>query len=146
MDSDWETLAQCRTIAHLCALFKVYTGEEAWKAIHDRLWKAYYLSRVEQVDELAQHWKLLLQYRKSATKVLPLSLWVVWNAPFIKWLLTQLENWWSVSWGRRLWEYVQHVAALPPTAISTTTCAPGVALLPRSEPQIQDCKFHIHSL
>jgi hypothetical protein len=74
MESDWETLAQHRMIAHLCALFKVYTGEEAWKAIHNRLQKTYYLSRVEQVDELAQHWKLLLQYRKSATKVLPLSL------------------------------------------------------------------------
>jgi hypothetical protein len=26
-DSDWETLVQCRTIARLCALFKVYCGE-----------------------------------------------------------------------------------------------------------------------
>jgi hypothetical protein len=25
--ADWETLAQHRTIAHLCALFKVYSGE-----------------------------------------------------------------------------------------------------------------------
>jgi len=36
-DSDWETLAQHRTIAHLCALFKAYSGEWAWKAICDRL-------------------------------------------------------------------------------------------------------------
>jgi len=35
-DSNWETLAQRRTIAHLCTLFKAYTGEWAWKAIHDR--------------------------------------------------------------------------------------------------------------
>jgi len=36
-DSEWETLAQCRMIARLCGLFKVYSGEWAWKAIHDRL-------------------------------------------------------------------------------------------------------------
>jgi len=36
-DSDWETLAQRRTIARLCALFKAYSGERAWKAIRDRL-------------------------------------------------------------------------------------------------------------
>ena len=35
-ESDWETLAQHR-IAHLCALFKAYCGEQVWKAIHDRL-------------------------------------------------------------------------------------------------------------
>jgi hypothetical protein len=32
-DSDWETLAQRRTIACLCALFKVCCEERAWKAI-----------------------------------------------------------------------------------------------------------------
>jgi len=36
-DSDWETLAQRRTIARLCALFKAYSGERAWKAIRYRL-------------------------------------------------------------------------------------------------------------
>ena len=36
-DSEYETLAQHRMIAHLCALFKAYSGEWAWKAIHDRL-------------------------------------------------------------------------------------------------------------
>jgi hypothetical protein len=30
-DSDWETLAQHRTIARLCAHFKAYSGEWAWK-------------------------------------------------------------------------------------------------------------------
>ena len=39
-DSDWETLAQCRTIARLCVLFKAYSGERAWKAIRDRLRRA----------------------------------------------------------------------------------------------------------
>ena len=36
-DSEWETLAQRRTIARLCALCKAYYGERAWKAIRDRL-------------------------------------------------------------------------------------------------------------
>jgi len=35
-DSDWETLAQRRTIVRLCALFKAYCGERAWKAVRDR--------------------------------------------------------------------------------------------------------------
>jgi hypothetical protein len=35
--SDWESLAQRSKIAHLCALFKAYTGERAWKAIGERL-------------------------------------------------------------------------------------------------------------
>jgi hypothetical protein len=36
-DSNWETLTQRREIARICALFKVYTGEQAWKAIGDRV-------------------------------------------------------------------------------------------------------------
>jgi hypothetical protein len=32
-DSNWETLAQCRKIACICALFKTYMGEWVWKAI-----------------------------------------------------------------------------------------------------------------
>jgi hypothetical protein len=36
-DSVWETLAQRRKIARICALFKVYAGERAWKATGDRL-------------------------------------------------------------------------------------------------------------
>ena len=35
-DFYWETLAQHRMIAHLCALFKAYSGKQAWKAISDR--------------------------------------------------------------------------------------------------------------
>jgi hypothetical protein len=38
-DSTWETLTQHRQVARVCALFKVYTGERAWKAIGDRLEK-----------------------------------------------------------------------------------------------------------
>ena len=32
-ESSWETLAQRRLIARLCAFFKAYTGGRAWKAI-----------------------------------------------------------------------------------------------------------------
>jgi len=51
-DSDWETLAQCRTIARLCVLFKSYCGERVWKAIRDRLRRAYCLSRVNPVRKI----------------------------------------------------------------------------------------------
>jgi hypothetical protein len=42
--SNWETLTQGREIARICALFKVYTGEWAWKAIGDKLQRPCYLS------------------------------------------------------------------------------------------------------
>jgi len=32
-ESGWETLAQQRLIARICALFKAYTRRGAWKAI-----------------------------------------------------------------------------------------------------------------
>jgi hypothetical protein len=44
-DSAWETLAQRRKIARICALFKAYTGERAWKDIGDRLQGPCYLRR-----------------------------------------------------------------------------------------------------
>jgi len=40
----------CRSvekISHICALFKAYSGERAWKAIGDRLQWPNYLSRVD---------------------------------------------------------------------------------------------------
>jgi len=40
-DSDWETFAQRRTIARLCALFEAISGERAWKAKRDGLRRAY---------------------------------------------------------------------------------------------------------
>jgi len=51
-DSDWETLAQRRTIESLYALFKAYSGEWAWKAIRDRLRRPYHLSRVDHVRKI----------------------------------------------------------------------------------------------
>jgi hypothetical protein len=44
-DSNWETLTQRRKVARICALFKAYMGERAWKAIGDRLQRSCYLSR-----------------------------------------------------------------------------------------------------
>ena len=48
-NSAWETLAQRRKMERLCALFKAYSGERAWKAIGDRLRWHYYLGRVDHV-------------------------------------------------------------------------------------------------
>jgi hypothetical protein len=51
-DSDRETLAQQRTKACLCALFKAYSGEWAWKATCDRLQWPAYLSGVDHVQKI----------------------------------------------------------------------------------------------
>jgi hypothetical protein len=51
-DSEWETLVQRRTIARLCALFKAYSVEQAWKAIRDRVQRRNYLSRVDLVRKI----------------------------------------------------------------------------------------------
>jgi len=42
-------LAQHRTIARLCTLFEAYSGEQAWKAIRNRLQRPHYLSSVDHV-------------------------------------------------------------------------------------------------
>jgi hypothetical protein len=44
---NWETLASRRKLSRICALFKAYSGERAWKAIGDRLQWPHYLSRVD---------------------------------------------------------------------------------------------------
>jgi hypothetical protein len=41
----WETLAECRMVARLYALYKTYTGGRAWKATGDKLPRPCYLSR-----------------------------------------------------------------------------------------------------
>jgi hypothetical protein len=50
--SDCKTLAQRRTAARLCTLFKVYNGKWAWKAIGISLQRPYYLSRVDHVRKI----------------------------------------------------------------------------------------------
>jgi len=44
---NWETLASRRKLSRLCALFKAYSGERAWKPIGDRFELPHYLSRVD---------------------------------------------------------------------------------------------------
>ena len=42
-----ENLASRGKLSHICALFKAYSGEPAWKVIGDRLQRPHYLSRVD---------------------------------------------------------------------------------------------------
>ena len=44
---NWETLASRRKLSRICALFKAYSGERAWKPIGDRLERPHNLSRVD---------------------------------------------------------------------------------------------------
>ena len=57
--SDWETSAQRRKMARMCAFYKANTGDRAWIAIRDRLQGPSYLSRVDH------HWKI--RARKQRT-------------------------------------------------------------------------------
>jgi len=44
---NWETLTSRRKLSRICALFKSYSGERAWKAIGEKLKRPHYLSRVD---------------------------------------------------------------------------------------------------
>jgi ribonucleases P/MRP protein subunit RPP40 len=44
---NWETLASRRKLSRVCALYKAYSGERAWKTIGDRLQRPHYWSRVD---------------------------------------------------------------------------------------------------
>ena len=57
--SDWESLAQRRKTARMCALYKAYTGERAWKATGDRLQAPSYLCRVDH------YWKIRARRQRS---------------------------------------------------------------------------------
>jgi hypothetical protein len=46
-NSNWETLTERRKIPRICALFKAYTTESAWKTIGVSLQSPCYLSRVD---------------------------------------------------------------------------------------------------
>ena len=59
--SHWESLAQRRKTARMCARYKVYTGDRAWMTIGDRLQAPSYLSRVDH------HWKI--RARKQRTDI-----------------------------------------------------------------------------
>jgi hypothetical protein len=73
-DSNWETPVQSRKIARICALFKAYTGERAWKAIGDRLQRPYYLSRVDH-DQKIRNTKQRMDIRKYSFVNRTIQLW-----------------------------------------------------------------------
>ena len=58
-ESVWETLAQRRKIGRICALFKMYTGELAWKATGHRLLGTGYLNRKD--------WKVMGRTQRTDT-------------------------------------------------------------------------------
>jgi len=45
--SKWETLASRRKLSRICAPFKAYPGERAWKVLGDKLQRPHYLSRID---------------------------------------------------------------------------------------------------
>jgi len=55
----WESLAQRRKIARICALYKAYTGERAWKAIGNNLQAPSYLRRVDH------YWKIIARKQRT---------------------------------------------------------------------------------
>ena len=50
---NWETLASCRKLPRICALFKAYSGERAWKAMGERLQRPHYQSRVDHERKIS---------------------------------------------------------------------------------------------
>jgi hypothetical protein len=58
-NSNWKTLTQRRKVSRICALFKAYTGQRAWKAIGGRLEKPCYLSGVDH------NWKIRSRKQKT---------------------------------------------------------------------------------
>ena len=56
--ANWETLASRRKLSRICALFKAYSGERAWKTIGDRIQRPHYLSRVDH------NWKIRSRRQK----------------------------------------------------------------------------------
>jgi len=59
----WETLAQYKLIARICALFKTYTGRRAWKVIGDIILKPCYLSKEDHNRKIRTR-----KYRKGVGK------------------------------------------------------------------------------
>ena len=47
MTNGIESYSSRRKLSRICALFKAYSGEPAWKPIGDRLQRPHYLSRVD---------------------------------------------------------------------------------------------------
>jgi hypothetical protein len=49
---NWETLASCRKLSRIYALFKSYSGERAWKAIGERLKRPHFLNRLDHEHKI----------------------------------------------------------------------------------------------
>jgi hypothetical protein len=58
-ESNRETLSQRRKISRICALFKAYSGERAWKFIGYRLQRPNYLRRIDH------DWKIRNRRQKT---------------------------------------------------------------------------------
>ena len=50
--SNWETSVSRRKLSCICALFKAYSGERAWKATGEKLQRPQYLSMVDQEQKI----------------------------------------------------------------------------------------------
>jgi hypothetical protein len=74
-DLNWEILVHHSKIARICALFKVYKGEQVWKAISDRLQKTCYLNRVHH-DRKIRSRKQKTHVRKYFFVNRTIQLWI----------------------------------------------------------------------
>jgi hypothetical protein len=68
-DLNWKTLTERRKIACICAVFKAYTGERAWKAIGDS-----YLSRLDH-DRKIRSRKQMTDIGKYSSVNRTIQLW-----------------------------------------------------------------------
>jgi len=59
--TEWESLTQRRKTARMCALYKAYNGDRAWKEIRDRLHAPSYLIRVDH------NWKIRTRKQRMDT-------------------------------------------------------------------------------
>jgi len=59
--TEWESLAQRRNTACMCALYKAYNGDRACKEIRDRLHAPSYLSKVDH------NWKIRARKQRTDT-------------------------------------------------------------------------------
>ena len=61
--SNWESLASRRKLSRICALFKAYSGERAWKVIGDKLQRPHYLSRIDHERKI-RSWRQMTDIEK----------------------------------------------------------------------------------
>jgi hypothetical protein len=103
----WEALSDRRLVSRLCALFKAYSGNRAWKAIEDRLLRPHYLSREDHNRKIRS--------RKQRTDIGKFSFV---NRTIISWnqLPADLQRLSSLNWtslGRELRNLLQQIGLNP---------------------------------